>query len=204
MKNKVARYRLLLSKILLLAFIVALVIFEHGSIHNVGVSISLDIIGFALVLIGGFGRIWASLYIEGNKIGKIISKGPYSMMRNPLYVFSLILLIGYCLAIQSIIVASVLIILFALIYLPTIYNEEKRLLSAHNKSYEQYYKKTPRFMPKVSIYEESDTGSEISVNIRNVKNVLIEIAGFIFFFGVIKLLDILHYIEAIPSIFILY
>ena len=204
MKNKVARYRLLLSKILLLAFIVTLVVFDHGAIANIAISTSLDVIGFALVLIGGFGRIWASLYIEGNKIGKIISKGPYSIMRNPLYVFSLILLAGYCLAIQSIIVASVSIVLFALIYLPTIYNEEKRLLSAHNQSYENYYQKTPRFLPKFSIYEESDSGSEISVNIRNIKNVLVEIAGFIFFFGIIKLLDLLHYIELIPTLYILY
>ena len=204
MKNKVARYRLLFSKMLLLILITALVVFDHGAITNQAVSISFDFIGFALVLIGGFGRIWASLYIEGNKIGKIISKGPYSMMRNPLYVFSLILLTGYCFAIQSAIIASISIILFALIYLPTIYNEEKRLLDAHNQSYKNYYQKTPRFLPKVSLYEESDSGSEISVNIRNIRNVLVEIAGFIFFFGIIKLLDLLHYMDAIPNFYILY
>ena len=69
MKNRVARYRLLFSKMLLLAFIVTLIIFDHGAIDNEAVSISLDVIGFVFVLIGGFGRIWASLYIEGNKIG---------------------------------------------------------------------------------------------------------------------------------------
>ena len=88
--------------------------------------------------------------------------------------------------------------------MPTIYNEEKRLLSAHNQSYEDYYQKTPRFLPKISIYDESDSGSEISINIRNIKNVLIEIAGFIFFFGIIKLLDLLHHIDVIPNLYILY
>jgi len=126
------------------------------------------------------------------------------MMRNPLYVFSLILLIGYCLAIQSIIIASVFIILFVLIYVPTIYNEEKRLLSAHNERYEEYYRRTPRFMPKLSLYQESESGSEISINIRNIRNVLIEIAGFIFFFGLIKLFDLLHHIEVLPKFYILY
>ena len=204
MKNRVARHRLFFSKILLLAFIVALVIFDHGAIANEAVSISLDVIGFALVLIGGFGRIWASLYIEGNKIGKIISKGPYSMMRNPLYIFSLILLVGYCFAIQSIIVASASIILFALIYMPTVYNEEKRLLSVHSKKYQEYYDRTPRFIPKFSLYQESESGDKISVNIRNIRNVLVEIAGFIFFFGLIKLLDLLHHIDVIPNLYILY
>jgi len=204
MKNKVARYRLLLSKMLLLAFLVTLVISDHGSVSNKATSISFDAIGFVLVLIGGFGRIWASLYIEGNKAGKIISMGPYSIMRNPLYVFSLTLLIGYCFAIQSIIIAAVSIILFALIYMPTIYNEEKRLLNMHNDTYRRYYDKTPRFIPRFRLYKEVDSGNEISINIRNVRNVLIEIAGFILFFGLIKLFDLLHHIDIIPTIFTLY
>ena len=204
MKNKVARYRLLFSKMLLLVFIVSLIIFEHGAITNKAISISFDILGFALVLIGGFGRLWASLYIEGNKLGKIISEGPYSIMRNPLYVFSLILLLGYCFAIQSIIVASLSIILFALIYMPTIYNEERRLLSVHDEGYKSYYERTPRFIPKFRLYKEVESGSEINVNIRRIRNVLMEVASFIFFFGLIKIFDLLHHINILPTIFTLY
>ena len=88
--------------------------------------------------------------------------------------------------------------------MPTIYNEEKRLLSAHNQKYKDYYRRTPRFLPKFSLYEESDSGNEISVNIRNVRSVLVEIAGFIFFFGVIKLFDLLHHIGMVPTFYILY
>ena len=204
MKNKIARHRILLSKFLLLVFISVLMISEHGYVSNKTLSISFDMIGFALVLIGGFGRIWASLYIEGSKTGKLVSKGPYSMMRNPLYVFSVIILIGYCLAIQSIVVASVSLILFILIYVPTVYSEEKNLLGLHDEVYNEYYQKTPRFFPKISLYQETSLGQDsININIRKIRNVLIEISGFIFFFGIIKLFDLLHHINILPKLFVL-
>ena len=87
-KSKTAKNRLLISKTLLVAFIVILTISDHGTISNDNISIALKIVGFILILIGGFGRLWSSLYIEGNKNEKLISGGPYSMMRNPLYIFS--------------------------------------------------------------------------------------------------------------------
>ncbi|MBN8965496.1 MAG: isoprenylcysteine carboxylmethyltransferase family protein [Rhizobiales bacterium] len=36
------------------------------------------------------GRTWASLYIGGRKIEQFVTNGPYSVMRNPLYFFSIL------------------------------------------------------------------------------------------------------------------
>ena len=144
-KSKTAKNRLLISKILLIAFIVVLVIADHGNLDS-DISLSLKVAGFILILIGGFGRLWSSLYIEGSKNEKLISSGPYSMMRNPLYVFSFSLLAGYSCAIQSIIISAVLLGLFVIIYMPTIYNEERILLSRHSDNYKSYYDKTPRIL----------------------------------------------------------
>ena len=65
-------------------------------------SLQMSILGFVLVVFGSFGRIWASLYIEGNKTKNLITAGPFSMVRNPLYFFSLIMLIGFSLALKAI------------------------------------------------------------------------------------------------------
>jgi len=51
-------------------------------------EISIDIIGFTLIVLSGVGRIWSSAYIAGLKSKRVISYGPYSIMRNPLYFFS--------------------------------------------------------------------------------------------------------------------
>tara|TARA_B110000116_G_C16692310_1_gene515819 strand:+ start:259 stop:876 length:618 start_codon:yes stop_codon:yes gene_type:complete len=197
-KSKTAKNRLLISKTLLVAFIVILTISDHGTISNDNISIALKIVGFILILIGGFGRLWSSLYIEGNKNEKLISGGPYSMMRNPLYIFSLMLLAGYCCAIQSIAVSGVFLALFVVIYMPTIYNEEKILLSRHSDSYKDYYDRTPRFLPKFKLYKGHKTDNMMDVNIKKIQRVIIEIAGFTFFYGLIVVLDIFHkkgYIE---------
>ena len=203
-KNRVAKYRLLLSKILLVFFISILVVSEHGDITSQGTSIFLDLLGFTLILIGGFGRLWSSLYIEGSKNRKLISGGPYSIMRNPLYIFSLALLVGYCCAIQSIIITIVFLFIFTLLYMSTIYNEEKILLTRHNDVYLDYFKKTPRFLPKFKLYKGSQKDSMIDVNMPKIESVLIEIAGFIFFFGLIKILDFLHQAGYIKTHFTLY
>ena len=197
-KSRTAKNRLLISKTLLVAFIVVLAISDHGSIDNSDISIALKIVGFVLILIGGFGRLWSSLYIEGNKNEKLISGGPYSMMRNPLYVFSLTLLAGYCCAIQSIAVSVVFLGLFVIIYMPTIYNEEKILLSLYSDLYKSYYDRTPRFLPKFSLYKSHKEDNMMDVNIKKIQRVIIEIAGFTFFYGLIIVLDIFHqkgYIE---------
>ena len=55
-------------------------------------SLQMSILGFVLVVFGSFGRIWASLYIEGNKTKNLVTSGPFPMV-NPLYFFSLIMLL---------------------------------------------------------------------------------------------------------------
>ena len=65
-------------------------------------SLQMSILGFVLVVFGSFGRIWASLYIEGNKTKNLVTSGPFSIVRNPLYFFSLIMLLGFSLALKAI------------------------------------------------------------------------------------------------------
>ena len=50
----------------------------------------LEAFGLALIAICIVGRAWCSLYIGGRKKDEIVNRGPYSVSRNPLYVFSFI------------------------------------------------------------------------------------------------------------------
>jgi hypothetical protein len=45
-------------------------------------------LGMFLVAIGSLGRMWCSLYIAGYKDQVLLTQGPDSMTRNPLYFFS--------------------------------------------------------------------------------------------------------------------
>ena len=46
--------------------------------------------GLVLILLSILGRTWCTLYIGGLKKRELVTAGPYSLVRNPLYVFSAI------------------------------------------------------------------------------------------------------------------
>jgi len=79
------------------------------------------------------------------------------MVRHPLYVFSLIGAIGIGFASENLLVLA-LIVIFYLFYYPfTIISEEKKLTNKFGQAYLDYMERTPRFLPKFSLYKESET-----------------------------------------------
>ena len=154
-------------------------------------SLKMSIIGFVLVVFGSFGRIWASLYIEGHKTKNLITAGPFSMVRNPLYFFSLIMLLGFSLALKSIYLPLSLILIFVIFHIPTIANEEKKLQNIHGEKFEDYVRSTPRLIPNIFKYKKPEIGEKVLVKISRINGVLIEIMGYLFLYTVI---DIIYFI----------
>ena len=84
-KNIEAKYRLLISRIFLI-IVVFLLLLSDNKVNNWSPAYTwLEFFGYSLGLVGIIGRIWSSLFIEGYKTKTLITKGPYSLMRNPLY-----------------------------------------------------------------------------------------------------------------------
>jgi len=154
-------------------------------------SLKMSIIGFVLVVFGSFGRIWASLYIEGHKTKNLITAGPFSMVRNPLYFFSLIMLLGFSLALKSIYLPLSLLLIFVIFHIPTIANEEKKLQNIHGEKFEDYVRSTPRLIPNIFKYKKPEIGEKVLVKISRINGVLIEIMGYLFLYTVI---DIIYFI----------
>jgi protein-S-isoprenylcysteine O-methyltransferase Ste14 len=131
-----------------------LALFTTGSFSQDSLMDSLlEMSGLFLLTICSMGRLWALLYISGYKKLELITEGPYSMVRHPLYVFSLIGAIGIGLASENILVLMVLIIFYLLYYPLTIIVEEKKLTDKFGQAYLDYVKSTPRFLPKLSLYK---------------------------------------------------
>jgi protein-S-isoprenylcysteine O-methyltransferase Ste14 len=190
-----AKYRMYFLRVSILLLIVLSVTNNDFRAYTLEIttieSLQMSILGFVLVVFGSFGRIWASLYIEGNKTKNLITAGPFSMVRNPLYFFSLIMLIGFSLALKAIYLPLALLLIFVLFHVPTIANEEKKLQDIHGEKFKSYVKSTPRLIPNIFKYKRPETGEKVLVKISRINGVLIEVIGYLFLY---TLIDIIYFI----------
>ena len=187
--KKIASKRMAILRISVILIIIFIILDNNFSAYTLDIDMSTSVffsyIGFTFVVLGGFGRIWASLYLEGFKTKKLIKEGPYSMVRNPLYFFSLMLFLGMCFAIKSIAISVALLLVFVLFHVPTILNEEKVLLSTHDESYRAYYESTPRLLPNLFKYKKTESTDMIQVRIKSINKRLWEVIGYLFLFTLI-------------------
>lgn len=105
--------------------------------------------GSAFIVAGIAVRAAASGHIRKNR--ELTTTGPYAYTRNPLYLGSILIAIGFALAARNGWIAIALVLMFAFIYWPVIRDEEK-YLRATFPGYEQYAASVPRFFPGLQAY----------------------------------------------------
>jgi len=157
--------------------------------------------GLFFVGIGSLGRLWCSLYIAGWKTKVLITKGPYSMCRNPLYFFSFIGAIGVGFATETILIPFFVVILFAAYYPYVIRKEENKLLTRHGQQFKSYSESVPRFFPRLSNFTEPQ---EYIVNPIIFKTHIFSALWFIWMIGILEILEKLHELGMIPVMFMIY
>ncbi|PDT51396.1 MULTISPECIES: isoprenylcysteine carboxylmethyltransferase family protein [Sinorhizobium] len=109
--------------------------------------------GTLLVIVGVIGRIWSILYVGGRKNAELVTQGPYSITRNPLYFFSLMAIFGVGLVFGSIMVAAFFTILAYFIFLYTANREAAYLSRVFGKEFDDYARGTPLFWPDFSGFQ---------------------------------------------------
>ena len=93
-------------------------------------------------------RFWATLYVGGRKERELVTDGPYSLCRHPLYLGSLLLGISGALFVESVMLLVALAAV-ALIYLrTTIPIEEAVLRTRHGERHDSYVRQTPLLWPR--------------------------------------------------------
>lgn len=152
----IANSRIIASRIFGLGILLLLLFTGHSFAQGTLTDILFELSGLFLLSICSLGRLWALMYISGNKRRELVTEGPYSIVRHPLYVFSLIGALGISLASENVLVLG-LIIVFNLLYYPfTILAEERKMTNKFGDAYREYMKNTPRFIPKFSLYKEPE------------------------------------------------
>ncbi|PCJ60134.1 MAG: isoprenylcysteine carboxyl methyltransferase [Rhodospirillaceae bacterium] len=117
----------------------------------------IEVVGMVLIGLCVLGRTWCSLYIGGHKSATIIRTGPYAVVRNPLYVFSVVAAGATGLLAGSIVVGALFALLIFLIFNGVIRKEETFLLKKFDGPYRDYLATTPRWLPNWRLWKDADT-----------------------------------------------
>ncbi|MEA2102383.1 MAG: isoprenylcysteine carboxylmethyltransferase family protein [Thermodesulfobacteriota bacterium] len=181
------------------AAIIAILLFSHPS-HAIGplTEIFFDTAGFLLVIACTFGRIWSLSYINGHKTRDLMVSDPYSIVRNPLYLFSLAGAIGIGIASMNSLALCLIVLMFGVYYPFVIRSEEQRLLMVHKDAFETYRKRTPSFIPRFSLYSTPET---YPVDARLFARSFMGAVWFPVGFGLIEIIKTCHETGILPVLF---
>jgi protein-S-isoprenylcysteine O-methyltransferase Ste14 len=136
----------------------------------------IEMAGIVLIVAGIGGRLWSTLYIGGRKSVEVVDTGPYSIMRNPLYFFSMIAAAGAGAQVGSVTLAVVFAFLCWLAFSLVIRREEAYLSTKMGTGYADYLARVPRFFPNPSLYRDQ---KEVTFRPKLLKQTLLD--GLVFF-----------------------
>jgi protein-S-isoprenylcysteine O-methyltransferase Ste14 len=103
-------------------------------------------VGSLIALAGAAIRAAASGHISKNS--ELTTSGPYAYTRNPLYLGSIVIALGFAVAALSWGIVLALVILFVAIYMPVILAEESFLRSRFPE-FDEYARQVPRLWPRL-------------------------------------------------------
>ncbi|MBM3609566.1 MAG: isoprenylcysteine carboxylmethyltransferase family protein, partial [Alphaproteobacteria bacterium] len=114
---------------------------------------------------------WSSLYIAGRKKLELVQDGPYSISRNPLYLFSIIGAAGVGGATGSLTGMALAAILCASIFSIVIIKEEGFLRKRFGQAFEDYARRTPCLLQRLSSLQiSSETVINPQLIMRNFRD----------------------------------
>jgi len=114
------------------------------------------ITGALVVALGEAIRLWAVHHIgaisrtRSDRLGPLVSSGPFAVVRNPLYVGNVLLWAGFAISANLVWFAPVAIVLLALEYHAIVRWEEGLLAERIGEPYAEYVARVPRWVPSLT------------------------------------------------------
>lgn len=123
-------------------------------------------VGAPLSFVGLLLRAWGSGHLRKNDA--LATSGPYAHTRNPLYLGSFIMGLGFTIASGRWWLGVLFVALFLGIYLPVMRVESATLAQLFGDSFQEYAAGVPVFLPRVTPYRsgQARTGFDQSLYLR--------------------------------------
>jgi len=197
MQQFIARYRIGISRAWFLLVLILILLTRHSWPDPGLVTQATGALGFVFITIAAFGRLWSSIYICGYKNQRVIQDGPYSIVRNPLYVFSLFGAVGIGLITHSVTITALIVLFFVWIYPITVGNEERKLEEMLGQDYLDYKARTPRFIPAFAQFSNVE---QYTINMPQLQNAFLDALWFFLGYGLLQGVDSLQSAGVLPVI----
>jgi protein-S-isoprenylcysteine O-methyltransferase Ste14 len=158
--------------------------------------------GFVAILAAIGLRLWCTLYIGDRKSDELVTTGPYSVCRNPLYLGSMLGAVGVGMqtgmASFAVLCGLICWAIFALV----VRREEAFLLGRFGPAYARYCDRTPRFWPRVDRYDDGDGRGAFTT--LSLKRTLRDGAVFLLALPLTEGIENLHEAGLLPALVSLY
>ena len=193
-----ANHRIAWSRAVVVA-LVLLAIFNSPSASTPGWVVELaEMLGYFMLAATALWRIWCALFIAGHKNGELATAGPYSIVRNPLYLGNLLGAVGFGFAVEQPYLAALLALSFALFYPAVVAREEERLAAIFGERYREYCARVPRWIPDWSLYAEP---AEVTVSPQRMRRAIFDAMWFLWAFALWEFIEELHKLNLLPTLF---
>jgi protein-S-isoprenylcysteine O-methyltransferase Ste14 len=151
-----------------MALLLASIVMARPLLGRPGADALVHASSLALVLGGGALRSWAMGHHTWRRVHgegsdrRLITAGPYALVRNPLYLGTLLISAGIALMSGSWIIIVVYVALFWTGYVAIIQWEEQRLGMDFGDRYRAYFEEVPRLVPNGTVYAHPEGAFSVS------------------------------------------
>jgi protein-S-isoprenylcysteine O-methyltransferase Ste14 len=108
-----------------------------------------SVTGLLLVLAGLVLRSWAAGTLRKHK--QLVTRGPYALVRNPLYVGSFLMMAGFCTLLGDWLTGCLVIGPMIALYWLAVRDEEQLLARYFPEQWPAYAARVPRFVPRLAL-----------------------------------------------------
>jgi protein-S-isoprenylcysteine O-methyltransferase Ste14 len=109
------------------------------------------LVGLVVVLLGEAVRVWAAGHLYKNE--RVVTSGPYAYVKNPLYLGTLLIMVGLCVMASNYVLLVLGVAVFAVYYAPFKQRRESgRLRERFGDAWVRYDREVPAYLPRLTPY----------------------------------------------------